>query len=164
MTIGQGSGENKTAQALQQALHHPLLDSASLDNAQGIIANFTSGSLLTLSEIQEALEELQSEAGGQAEIVLGVTNDERMGDRVQIFLVITGLGAPSLEETMSNLKKDAQIPEKKHIPIKETSPTFSQALETRSPVAIEYSTLEPSFAAQSLDLPAFLRRRTRTDN
>lgn len=164
MTIGQGSGENKTAQALQQALHHPLLECTPLDNAQGIIANFTSGSLLTLSEIQDALEQLQNEAGGETEIVLGVTNDERMGDRVQIFLVITGLGAPSLEETMSKLKKDTPIAEVQHLPIREVHTACSQVLEKCSPISVDYSNLEPSFAAQSLDLPAFLRRRSRTSN
>ncbi len=164
MTIGQGSGENKTSQALQQALHHPLLECTPLDNAQGIIANFTSGSLLTLSEIQEALEQLQNEAGGETEIVLGVTNDERMGDRVQIFLVITGLGAPSLEETMSKLKKDTPIAEVQHLPIREVHTACSQVLEKCSPISVDYSNLEPSFAAQSLDLPAFLRRRSRTSN
>lgn len=164
MTIGQGSGEGKTTQALQQALHHPLLDSTSLDNAQGIIANFTSGSLLTLSEIQEALEHLQHEAGGETEIVLGVTNDERMGDRVQIFLVITGLGAPSLEETMSNLKKSPQVAELKSSPARVVLPASSQVLETYPSVSEAYPNLEPSYAAQSLDLPAFLRRRSRVNN
>ena len=158
MTIGQGKGENKTTQALEQALHHPLLDNTPLENARGIIANFTSGSNLALSEIQEALEHLQKETGGDTEIVMGVTNDDRIGDRVQIFLVITGLGAPSLEDTLSNLKKVAPQPETKHELSQETRPVQIPVVEPIQPQR-KYQALENSIVSQSLDLPAFLRRR-----
>ena len=158
MTIGQGKGENKTSQALEQALHHPLLGNTSLENAQGIIANFTSGPNLALSEIQEALEHLQKETGTETEIVMGVTNDDRIGDRVQIFLVITGLGAPTLEDTLSNLKKAAPQPEAKQEPSLET-----RSLQIPIPDPIQpqhnYQALENTYVSQSLDLPAFLRRR-----
>ena len=158
MTIGQGFGENKSMQALDQALHHPLLGSVSLENAKGIIANFTGGSNLTLSEIEEALIHLQTQAGGETEIVMGVINDNRMGDRVQIILVITGLGAPSLEDAMASLKKTTtQPPTKPAAPPAETFPTTESHVQP----AITYQPLESSFVGQSLDLPAFLRRRSR---
>jgi cell division protein FtsZ len=171
MTIGQGSGENKTSQALEQALHHPLLDSVSLESAQGIIANFTGGNHLTLSEVQEALNHLQAETGGETEIVMGVINDERMGDRVQIILVITGLGAPTLEDTLSNFNK---VKPESDIQTSTKPPTGSGAAQNNpkqhtpfpgsySEPAIPCQPLEPSFVAQSLDLPAFLRRRTRPE-
>jgi cell division protein FtsZ len=158
MTIGQGFGENKSMQALDQALHHPLLGSVSLENAKGIIANFTGGSNLTLSEIEEALIHLQTQAGGETEIVMGVINDNRMGDRVQIILVITGLGAPSLEDAMASLKKNITQPAPK--PVEPPAETFSTTEHHVQP-AITYQPLESSFVGQSLDLPAFLRRRSR---
>lgn len=172
MTIGQGSGENKTADALHQALHHPLLDSISLDSAQGIIANFTGGNNLSLVEVQEALEALQAKSGGETEIVMGVINDPRMGDKVQIILVITGLGAPSLEEAFSSVKRP--VPEanravtgEKDQPARQpairlpvsTPQDYRPATDGNSP---QLSPLENAYAAQSLDLPAFLRRRART--
>jgi cell division protein FtsZ len=171
MTIGQGAGENKTSNALEQALHHPLLDSFSLESAKGVIANFTGGNRLTLSEVQEALDRLQTETGGETEIVMGVINDERMGDRVQIILVITGLGAPTLEDTLSNLNKVSQEITR---PIGIKSPHGSGVghglpqqraliLEPYPEPAIQHQPLEPSIVAQSLDLPAFLRRRSRPD-
>jgi cell division protein FtsZ len=170
MTIGQGAGENKTSNALEQALHHPLLDSISLESAQGIIANFTGGNHLTLSEVQEALNQLQSATGGQTEIVMGIINDDRMGDRVQIILVITGLGAPTLEDTLSNLQKTRPVSSRaapSPAPIgSSVASTISQphtAFTDPYPEPVAHSqNLEPSYAAQSLDLPAFLRRRTRS--
>ncbi len=171
MTIGQGNGENKTADALHQALHHPLLDSISLDSAQGIIANFTGGNNLSLVEVQEALEALQAKSGGETEIVMGVINDPRMGDKVQIILVITGLGAPSLEEALSSVKKP--VPEASRTAAGEKGQTAREPA-IRLPVSApedhrpanegktpQPPALENAFAAQSLDLPAFLRRRAR---
>jgi cell division protein FtsZ len=170
MTIGQGAGENKTSDALEQALHHPLLDSISLESAQGIIANFTGGNHLTLSEVQEALNQLQSATGGQTEIVMGIINDDRMGDRVQIILVITGLGAPTLEDTLSNLQKTRPVsPRAAPSPAPIGSSVASTISQPHTAFADPYpepaahsQNLEPSYAAQSLDLPAFLRRRTRS--
>ena len=160
MSIGQGRGENKALQALEQAMHHPLLELISFENAAGIIANFTGGENLTLFELQEALTLLQTETGGQTEIVMGVTNDPRMDDRVQIILVITGLGAPTLEEAVSGLKK----PEPKEKPAQPASveEQSSQSISSTytSAHAYERSTLEPSLPSQNLDLPAFLRRRS----
>ncbi len=100
MSIGHGQGEAKARLAIDQALHHPLLDSVSLEQAAGIIANFTGGSDLSLLEISEVLTQMQNQLGSQTEIVLGVTHDERMENRAQVILVVTGLGAPSLEEVI----------------------------------------------------------------
>jgi cell division protein FtsZ len=142
MSIGHGKGENKAQKALEQALHHPLLEEISLFHSAGIIANFTGSDSLALSEVNDALNYLHEQSGADTEIVLGVNNDENMGDRVQLILVITGLGAPTLEEALSNVQ--AQRIEHQTAPI----------LEPREPVP------EISSSFQDLDLPAFLRRRS----
>lgn len=161
MAIGQGEGENKTRKALEQAMHHPLLETVSLDRAAGVIANFTGGQDLTLSEVEEALTYLQSQTGVHTETVLGVINDDRMEDRVQVILVITGLGAPTLEETMSSVKKSepepinaAPFPEPVQEPIGVVKPVAS-ASSTTTHAEISNS------LNQNLDIPAFMRRRTR---
>ncbi len=48
LSIGQGQGENKAIKAIDQAIHHPLLDFSSLENAAGILINFTCGEDLSL--------------------------------------------------------------------------------------------------------------------
>jgi cell division protein FtsZ len=111
MAIGQGQGPNKAMDALEQALHHPLLDSVSLNSAPGVIANFTGGNDLSLLEVDAALKHLQAQTGEQTEVVLGVINDERMEDRVQVILVVTGLGAIPLEEAMADVQHRGQTPD-----------------------------------------------------
>ena len=59
LSIGYGQGEDKARRAIESALHHPLIESIDLDNATGMIANFTAGSDLTFLEVTSALEYLQ---------------------------------------------------------------------------------------------------------
>lgn len=160
MSMGQGEGENKTRKALDEALHHPLLETVSLEHAAGIIANFTGGNDLTLFEVQDALEYLQEQTASQTEIVLGVIHDERLDNRVLITLIVTGLGSPTLEETLSKVATPV-IQE----PI--ATPPPDNLLARPQPVIEPVERVEPlaqgisMISTSNLDLPAFLRRRAR---
>ncbi|HEX7974751.1 MAG TPA: cell division protein FtsZ [Anaerolineales bacterium] len=184
MAIGQGHGPDKARMALDQALHHPLLDSVSLDRAAGVIANFTGGNDLTLCEVEESLNHLQAQTGAETEIVMGVISNECMNDRVQVILVITGLGAPTLEEALSSVQRPSPAQQPASAPLAEALypatpglqaepfPLSSQARAalahppaqpaTPAPAAPAASTAAyPPDMAMNLDLPAFLRRRSR---
>lgn len=152
MSIGQAQGEHKVQKAVEQALNHPLLESVAIDTAAGIIANFTSSGDLSLHEVQESLDYLQTQTSSNTEIVMGVINDECMDDRIQVTLIITGLGAPTLEETLSGVNNNAALPHA----IRTVQPARNPAVEPAD---------EPAYpahlAATNLDLPAFLRQRPR---
>lgn len=160
LAIGQGRGENKAVQAVEHALHHPMLDAISLDNARGIIANFTGGPDLTFTEVMDALNMLQERTGYQADIVPGVISDERFDGRVQVILVITGLAAVPVDAAQSNVHTATQTPVSAAnapiSPVKTTSPAPAPAARTFDKFPIEMVTA----AQNDLDLPAFLRRRT----
>jgi cell division protein FtsZ len=144
MSIGHGQGENKATEAIEQALHHPLLESVSLENAAGVIVNFTGGEDLSLLEVQSAIKGLQDQTGSQTEIVMGVINDDRSFGRVQVILMITGLGSPTLEETLSGFSGEER----------EVQP-ISDGEEKGSP------RLMPT--RNENNLPTFLRQRMRWD-
>ncbi len=108
MAIGQGKGEDKTLKAIEQALHHPLLGDIPLENAAGVIVNFTGGNDLTLAEVEFALTHLHARTGPATETVLGIITDPQMVDRVQVILVVTGLGSPTLEEAMQSVSQPAE--------------------------------------------------------
>jgi cell division protein FtsZ len=145
MAIGHGYGQNKSIDAVMQALNHPLLESISLSHAAGVIVNFTAGSDLTLMEVSTALNYLHQQTNESAEIIMGTTNDPQLRDRVQVILVVTGLGATRLEDVMPGIERKGQPKE-----------TFQQPLQTRE-IA---QPLQP-IASSNLDLPAFLRRQPR---
>lgn len=162
MSIGHGKGLNKARLAVDQALEHPLLEEISINQAAGIIANFTGGEDLTLYEVSEVLNDLHSRVGDQAEIVFGISNDERMLGRAQVILVITGLGAPTLEEIMPGISlKIEENPQLSQPPVHEPTP---QTVEVSKPVEAVPAGIPQVIASDDLDIPAFLRRRSRTSS
>ncbi|MBR6088766.1 MAG: hypothetical protein IKP86_02455, partial [Anaerolineaceae bacterium] len=96
LSIGYGKGEDKVSTALYQALNHPLLEHLPIENATGIIANFTGGEDLSFGEVMEGLTHLQQFAGNNAEIIPGQIVDPNMKDEVQIILIITGIASTPL--------------------------------------------------------------------
>lgn len=157
LSMGFGQGDRKALQAVERALHHPLLDSIPLDNVSGIIANFTGGPDLTFMEVMEALNMLQSRTNSQADIIPGVINDDRMENRVQVILVITGLGATPVDTAA--VKKP--VAESAPIPVRRILQPQPE-LETAAAEAEPMPQLEMSGAPVNLDIPAFLRRRVTT--
>jgi cell division protein FtsZ len=118
-------------------------------NATGIIANFTAGQDLTFVEVAEALTFLQEKTNNQAEIIPGVIADNRMGDRVEVILVITGLGATPVQSPFVAKKP----PEPALVEV-ETVPQPEPVIAERAPVEMIHQ-------RSDLDLPAFMRRRMR---
>ncbi|MEN8173089.1 MAG: cell division protein FtsZ [Chloroflexota bacterium] len=150
MAIGHGSGEEKALKALQQALEHPLLETVSLGNAAGVIANFTASDEMSLIEVSNALVFLQSQANPSTDIVMGTTENKHMEDRVQVNLIVTGLGATTLEEVLPGSER---IHEPQPVPV------LTPDLEPKK----EFETAPRSFplGASNLDIPAFMRRQSR---
>lgn len=157
MSIGQGEGEDKALKAIEKALHHPLLETACLSNAAGILVNFTSGNDLSLCDVETALNFLQQESGNNAEIVMGVNLDERLEDKVEVILVVTGLGAITLEETLPGFR--TATPAQKHNPDDVNSPEATQkpSIKERRLAGLELEHV-PAGISGDLDIPAFLRR------
>lgn len=155
LAIGNGQGESKASQAIERALHHPLIESVSLDNATGIIANFTVGQNFTIGELNEAMTNLQEKTNLQAEIIPGVIFDEKMKDRCQVILVITGLGATSVDS-----KPVVEKPQPVVQPIFSDVPQSQPQIKSATVSAEAASPVEMlSNGSINLDVPAFMRRR-----
>jgi cell division protein FtsZ len=172
MTIGHGKGADKAEKAVHQALNHPLLETINLEQAAGVIANFTGGDDLSLPEVGKALNHIQEMAGGSVDLVMGFNNDNRLDDKVQVILVVTGLGAQTLEEIIPGF--EAQIAPSEPlqefmeevpppIPVEASSEeTQPEVINNQTPGWKQFQVApETAKAAMpDLDIPAFLRRRT----
>ncbi len=164
MAIGTGEGDGKAMKALNQALHHPLLEEVSLDSATGIIANFSGGDDLTFAEVTETLSHLHDEAGENAEIIPGVINNPNMNNRAQVILIVTGLGALPLEKAIPGAERFlAELP-----PLEETPKStvrqneYAEAVASRhTPADYAFTPARPAVNSNDLDVPAFLRKRIR---
>ena len=167
MSIGTGEGENKAMKALKQALNHPLLDDIKIDTATGIIANFTGGDDLTFAEVAETLTYLQQQSGNRAEIIPGVISDDNLADRVQVILIVTGLGGVPIEQAIPGAEKFlADYPVKNEARATMAHPqahgvNVPHTGEREQESAYLTSLQQQPFAVGDLDVPAFLRKRMR---
>lgn len=149
LSIGIGQGERKAQKAIEHALNHPLLEAINLTHANSILVNFTAGADLTFTEVVEALNDLQEKTNNKAEIIPGVITDPRMGDRVQVIMILTGIGATPVEVSSFQKRTVAPTHEQSAVPME----VGSLHGETR--------VLEGASMRSDLDIPAFLRRRVR---
>jgi cell division protein FtsZ len=166
MSIGTGEGDDKAMQALNQALHHPLLDEIRLNSASGIIANFSGGEDLTFTEVAQTLSYLHEQAGDAVEIIPGVVSDPNLHNRTQIILIVTGLGAVPIEQAIPGaeryLAEIKAIEEKDNRLREQEKPRNTRSSnDPYTPEAYAFSQPESAVYAANLDVPAFLRKRIR---
>jgi cell division protein FtsZ len=158
LAIGNGQGDNQAVQAVEHALHHPMLESINLENASGIIANFTGGDDLSFAEVTDALIYLQQKTNSHVDIIPGVVYDKRMQDRTQVTLVITGIGGEAMDQS---LKYDGMPKKVDTAPVQLVEQAPIDYLQDNSNPSVALPQFEMAGTTSDLDLPAFMRRRTR---
>ena len=89
MGIGCGEGENRTLEAVRQAVQSPLLET-DIEGATGVIINVTGGLDISLSEVAEAPKLVQDVVDSSANIIFGAGVDEELGDKVVVTIIATG--------------------------------------------------------------------------
>ena len=159
MSIGTGSGPNKVHQAIEKALHHPLLDDTDLYSSSAMIANFTGSEDMSFRDVTDALKTLQNATGGHAEIIPGIITDPRMEDRVQLILIVTGIGAPKANFQADSFSGLAQNQVENPRPIEtETKQVFDEPKVNNEIGLEQYPQVD---TRDNLSVPAFLRRRVK---
>jgi cell division protein FtsZ len=89
--IGMGRGDNRALDAAEAAVSSPLLET-SMEGARKILLSITSGSDLSLWEVNEAAKTIAAAAHPEANIIFGAMVDEKLQDEVWITVVATGYG------------------------------------------------------------------------
>lgn len=89
MAIGIGSGDKRGREAAVAAIQSPLLE-VSIEGAKGILVNVSSGDDILLSETDEILRVIQEVADAQANVILGMTFNEKLGHDLKVTLIATG--------------------------------------------------------------------------
>lgn len=90
MGMGIASEEGRAVVAAQQAINSPLLEDVTIEGAQGILINITSGPDLKLHEVEEAASLVQEAAHEDCNIIFGAVIDESMGETLRITVIATG--------------------------------------------------------------------------
>ncbi|WP_152285672.1 cell division protein FtsZ [Flavicella marina] len=88
------SGTNRAKNAIVKALDSPLLNDNKITGAKNVLLLIISGKVeVTLDEIGEINDFIQTEAGYDANIIMGVGEDEALEDEISITVVATGFAA-----------------------------------------------------------------------
>ncbi len=92
MGTGEASGDRRATLAAEEAIANPLLDDVTLKGARGLLLSITGGRDLTLYEVDEAASRVRQEVDPDANIIVGATFDDNLGDRVRVSIVASGMG------------------------------------------------------------------------
>lgn len=92
MGMGFGSGQDRAREAAQMAISSPLLEDLSIAGARAILVNFMGGEDMTLSEVDEASNEILEAAGEDANVIFGAVIDPKIKDEIRVTLIATGFG------------------------------------------------------------------------
>ncbi|MDN6292684.1 MAG: cell division protein FtsZ [Tetragenococcus halophilus] len=90
MGIGSASGENRTAEATQEAISSPLLE-VSIEGADNVLLNIAGGMDLTLFEAQDAADLVSAASTSDVNIIFGTSINENLGDEVVVTVIATGI-------------------------------------------------------------------------
>lgn len=84
-------GKNRAKNAIVKALDSPLLNDNKITGAKNVLLLIVSGtSEVTLDEIGEINEFIQTEAGYDANIIMGIGEDDELGEAISLTVVATG--------------------------------------------------------------------------
>lgn len=89
MGIGYAVGENKTIEAVKQAVSSPLLET-SIEGATGVLLYVKGGLDLAIDEVNEAAELVRQVVDENCNIIFGFNIDEKLENSVEITIIATG--------------------------------------------------------------------------
>ena len=100
------SGENRAKEAIISALDSPLLNDNKITGAKNVLLLIVSGSNeITIDEIGEINDHIQVEAGHNANIIMGVGEDETLGDAIAVTIIATGFDVEQQSEIVNTEPK-----------------------------------------------------------
>lgn len=96
------SGADRAKVAIQSALDSPLLNDNKITGAKNVLLLITFGSdEITIDEISEINEYIQNEAGHNANIIMGIGEDEKLEESISVTVIATGFNIEQQKEIIN---------------------------------------------------------------
>jgi cell division protein FtsZ len=95
ISVGDGEGPEKIDESVKNTLAHPLLD-VSYSGAKGALIHISGGSSMTLGEANEVGEKITRELDPKANITWGARVNPKLGDKIEIISIVTGVKSPNI--------------------------------------------------------------------
>lgn len=106
MGSANATGEERAKTAIVSALDSPLLNDNKIKGAKNVLLLIVSGSdEITIDEIGEINDYIQAEAGHNANIIMGVGEDETLGESISVTIIATGFNSEQQAEIVNTEPK-----------------------------------------------------------
>ncbi|MGX7667052.1 cell division protein FtsZ [Flavobacterium pedocola] len=100
------SGESRAKDAIVAALDSPLLNDNKITGAKNVLLLIVFGTNeITMDEMGEINDYIQTEAGYSANIIMGAGEDESLGDAVSVTIIATGFNVEQQAEIVNSEPK-----------------------------------------------------------
>ena len=103
------AGTDRAKQAISSALDSPLLNDNKITGAKNVLLLIVSGTdeanEITIDEIGEINDFIQSEAGYNANIIMGVGEEETLGEAISVTVIATGFNIEQQAEIVNTEPK-----------------------------------------------------------
>jgi len=106
MGSAQATGQERADKVIKQALDSPLLNDNKIHGAKNVLLLIVSGDEeVTLDEIGEINDYIQEEAGNNANIIMGVGDDDSLGESLSVTVIATGFHQEQQDELVNTEQK-----------------------------------------------------------
>lgn len=106
---GMGKGANFVEDAIQKAIHSPLIEQVDISSAAGLLANAIVNPNFPIAKWEDICNEIQSYADEDADCKFGLTFDDKMAeDQISITILIAGISGSDVPVENSSAVARAQ--------------------------------------------------------
>ena len=106
MGSGTSSGTNRAQEAIVKALDSPLLNDNKITGSKNVLLLIVSGSEeITIDEIGEINDFIQSEAGNNTNIIMGVGEDKNLENAISVTIIATGFDVDQQNQIVNTESK-----------------------------------------------------------
>ena len=142
MGIGVASGDNRAADAAEEAISSRLLES-SVDGATRVLLSIAGNKDLGIQEINDAADLVANNVDPDATIIFGTVVDESLGYEVRVTVIATGFNAAGSQQALPTFGGDNRA----------AAPAASRPAPAAAPSRPAQSSSDNAF-----DIPEFLKR------
>ena len=106
MGSGIASGTNRAQEAIVKALDSPLLNDNKITGSKNVLLLIVSGDEeITIDEIGEINDFIQTEAGNNTNIIMGIGEDEKLENSISVTIIATGFDIDQQNEIVNTESK-----------------------------------------------------------
>lgn len=153
--MGIASGQERSINAVSQAVSSPLLD-VTIDGAKGVLLGIAGGRDLKMNEVNEIAKTVTEAVDPGAKIIFGAYNDKRLKEgHIKVTLIATGFNGA---KPAGSLFGESTYPDKSTLASARADFKSQDKFEAPREDKKEDKKKEDDSSGDSWEIPAFMRR------